>query len=81
MAELEHVSARTLMRRLQDEGTSYQQLLDTVREELACWLLLRTTLPVEAIAGQLGYEDPSNFARTFRRWTGQTPSSFRGTPD
>lgn len=77
MAALEHVSARTLIRRLREEGTTYQQLLDSVREELACWLLLRTTLPVEAIAGQLGYEDPSNFARTFRRWTGQTPSAFR----
>lgn len=78
MAELEHVSARTLMRRLQDEGTSYQQLLDTVREELACWLLLQTDQPVEAVAERVGYGDTSNFSRTFRRWTGMTPREFRG---
>lgn len=80
MAEQEHVSARTLIRHLREEGMTYQQLLDTVREELACWLLLRTALPVEAIAAQLGYEDTSNFSRTFRRWTGVTPSDFRREP-
>lgn len=78
MAAGEHVSARTLIRRLQDEGTSYQQLLDSVREELACWLLLQTPLPVESVAERLGYTDTSNFSRTFRRWTGMTPRDFRG---
>lgn len=77
MAALEHVSGRTLIRHLRDEGTTYQQLLDSVREELACWLLLRTPLPVEAVAERLGYEDTSNFSRTFRRWVGVTPSEFR----
>lgn len=77
MAAQEHVSARTLIRRLQEEGSGYQQLLDTVREELACWLLLRTDLPVEAVAERVGYGDTSNFSRTFRRWTGQTPRDFR----
>lgn len=80
MAATEHVSARTLIRRLQEEGTTYQQLLDTVREELACWLLLRTDLPVEAVAERLGYGDTSNFSRTFRRWVGMTPSEFRARP-
>lgn len=80
MAEQENVSSRTLIRYLREEGTSYQQLLDTVREELACWLLLRTALPVEAIAAQLGYEDTSNFSRTFRRWVGVTPRDFRDMP-
>lgn len=83
MAALENVSARTLIRYLREEGTTYQQLLDSVREELACWLLLQTDLPVEAVAERLGYEDTSNFSRTFRRWVGVTPSDFRadaGTP-
>lgn len=83
MAAEENVSSRTLIRHLREEGTTYQQLLDTVREELACWLLLQTGLPVEAIAERLGYEDTSNFSRTFRRWVGLTPREFRlsGTPE
>ncbi|MFP5430819.1 MAG: AraC family transcriptional regulator ligand-binding domain-containing protein [Gammaproteobacteria bacterium] len=75
----ENVSSRTLIRHLRDEGTTYQQLLDTVREELACWLLLQSDLPVEAIAERLGYEDTSNFSRTFRRWVGVTPRDFRAS--
>jgi AraC-like DNA-binding protein len=77
MAATEHVSVRTLIRRLQEEGTSYQQLLDSVREELACWLLLQTSLSVEAVAERVGYGDTSNFSRTFRRWVGVTPREFR----
>jgi AraC-like DNA-binding protein len=77
VAELEHVSPRTLIRHLKDEGLSYQQLLDGVREEWACWLLVHTALSVEAVAERLGYEDTSNFSRTFRRWLGCTPRDFR----
>jgi AraC-like DNA-binding protein len=73
----EHMSERTLIRRLHDEGTTWQALLDDVRQELACWLLLQTDLSVEAIAERLGYADPSNFSRTFRRWLDMTPREFR----
>lgn len=79
MAALEHVSPRTLIRHLGDEGTTYQGLLDTVREELACWQLVHTTHSIEAIADSLGYQDTSNFSRTFRRWLGVTPRAFRET--
>lgn len=77
MAELEHVSPRTLIRHLSEEGMTYQRLLDGVREELACWLLVHTDQSVEAIAERLGYQDTSNFSRTFRRWLGVTPRDFR----
>ncbi|TAK89989.1 MAG: AraC family transcriptional regulator [Aquabacterium sp.] len=77
MAEMEHVSVRTLIRHLREEGMTYQRLLDGVREELACWLLVHTSLSVEAIAEKLGYQDTSNFSRTFRRWLGVTPRDFR----
>jgi len=77
LAEREHVSSRTLIRKLRDEGLTYQQLLDRVREDLACWWLLHTDLSVEAIADRLGYQDTSNFSRTFRRWVGMTPRDFR----
>ncbi len=77
MATFENVSSRTLIRQLREEGSSYQQLLDSVREELSCWLLLQTDRSVESVAERLGYEDTSNFSRTFRRWTGVTPREFR----
>lgn len=72
-----HMSPRTLIRRLAAEGTRYQQLLDNVREELACWQLVHTPDSIEAIALALGYDSASNFSRTFRRWTGTTPGAFR----
>lgn len=77
MAALEHVSPRTLIRHLRDEGMTYQRLQDSVREELACWLLGHTPLSVEVIAARLGYQDTSNFSRAFRRWLGVTPRDFR----
>ncbi len=77
MAEKENLTERTFMRHLQAEGTSYQQLLDDVRQERACWLLEHTDTTVEAIAHALGYEDASNFSRTFKRWCGQTPREFK----
>jgi AraC-like DNA-binding protein len=77
MAASEHMAPRTLIRHLGSEGSNYQQLLDGVREELACWLLIHTPLSIEAIAERLGYQDSSNFSRTFRRWLGTTPRAFR----
>tara|TARA_R110001606_G_C15402579_1_gene653326 strand:+ start:12433 stop:13455 length:1023 start_codon:yes stop_codon:yes gene_type:complete len=71
------MSPRTLIRKLKAEGTSYQELLDDVRQELAAWYLLETALPVERIAERLGYRDPSNFSRTFQRWFGETPRQMR----
>lgn len=79
LAEEFHLSTRTLIRRLRDEGNQYQQLLDQVRQELACWLLVHTDLSVEAVAERLGYSDTSNFSRTFRRWLGMPPNAFRAS--
>lgn len=77
MAEAEQVSARTLIRRLGEEGTCYQTLLDHTRADLACWWLAQTRLPVEAVATRLGFADTSNFSRSFRRWVGKTPRDYR----
>ncbi|SIQ14965.1 AraC family transcriptional regulator [Aquipseudomonas alcaligenes] len=77
LADEFHLSERTLIRRLRDEGAHYQLLLDEVRQELACWLLQNTELSVEAVAERLGYRDTSNFSRTFRRWLGMTPNAWR----
>jgi AraC-like DNA-binding protein len=72
-----HMSNRTLIRKLKAQGTSYQGLLDDVRQELAFWYLQQTDLPVEAIAERLGYRDTSNFSRTCKRWFGLTPRAIR----
>ena len=71
------LTPRTLMRRLQSESTSFQQLLTDSRQERALQLLQASTLTVEAIAAQLGYVDTSNFSRTVRRWFGATPGELR----
>lgn len=71
------ISARTLMRRLKAEGTSWQRLLDAARQERALWLLEHTGVAVEEIAARLGYADTSNFSRTMRRWFGATPRELR----
>lgn len=70
-------SERGLRRQLDRSGTSYRMLLDQVRERRARTLLSGSTQPIKAIAGTLGFETSSNFARSFRRWTGISPKAFR----
>jgi AraC-like DNA-binding protein len=77
LARALHVSPRTLRRRLQQEGVSYQSLLDEVRSALACALVLRPDLTVAQVAEQLGFSDASTFYRRFKRWTGLTPAQFQ----
>lgn len=70
-------STRTLSRGLQDVGTSYQRILDEVRKEMAIEYLRNSNLPIEEIAALIGYSDPSNFRKAFRRWTQNAPSYYR----
>ena len=76
-ARLLHLPARTLHRRLQDEGTSYKQLLEDVRHTLALAYLRQGHSSVEDIAYALGYSDLSNFRRAFKRWASRPPSAVR----
>ena len=71
------MSRRTLIRHLRQQGSSYQELLDDVRKEQAVWYLEQTDLSVEQVAERLGYQDTSNFSRTFRRWFSETPRAMR----
>jgi len=71
------MSDRTLMRRLKQEGSSYQALLDATRQQRALWYLSHSHLTIEQIAGRLGFEDTSNFSRIFKRWLGCPPSAIR----
>ncbi len=71
------MSIRTLRRRLNELGTDYQALLDSVRETLAKKYLHETAWSVNEIAQVLGYSEATNFKRAFKRWTGFTPTDFR----
>lgn len=71
------LSARTLQRRLREEGTSHQDLLDEVRRELSRRYLQEPELAICEVAYLLGFSEPSAFHRAFRRWTGLTPKAFR----
>jgi len=77
MADELHVTPSTLRRRLEDEGSSYRELKDGLRRDMAIDLLCRTSLSVEAIATGLGYREVSAFYRAFRHWTGTRPGSYR----
>ncbi|MCC4308722.1 AraC family transcriptional regulator [Alcanivorax marinus] len=68
---------RTLQRRLVLEDTSYQQLLDEERQNLARQYLLEPNLKLSQIAGLLGYSEQSAFNRACRDWFGVTPRSYR----
>lgn len=70
-------SERSLRRHLEQSGTSYRKLVDQVRESRARHLVGHTTKPIQAIAHDLGFDRPSNFTRSFKRWTGEAPSAYR----
>lgn len=71
------LSERSLQRHLAQHGTSFAQVLNETRRELACAYLREPRWSVTEIAFLLGFEDSSSFARAFRRWTGSSPSAFR----
>lgn len=72
-----HVSPRTLIRRLRCMGTSYQEVVDDVQKQRARELLADESLPICEVAAELGYHDPASFGRSFKRWYGTTPGSYR----
>jgi AraC-like DNA-binding protein len=71
------LSARSLQRRLSEQGTTYGALLAETRRELACEYLREPRYSVTEITFLLGFEDASAFARAFRRWMGISPSEYR----
>ena len=71
------MSTRTLQRRLNGEGTSFQTVLNQTRESLARHYLSSSTMSAGEISFLLGYDDPRSFYRAFQAWTGQTPRLVR----
>ena len=71
------MSARTFRRRLQEEGVSYQKLVNEFRSKLAREYLRSTHMSTKQVAYQIGFNDISAFRSAFKLWTGQTPGEFR----
>jgi AraC-like DNA-binding protein len=72
------LSPRSLRRHLAEEGTSFQAVLDRVRQGWAEAWLAGPSTPVAAVADRLGYADAAAFRRAFRRWTGMSPAAWAG---
>lgn len=68
---------RTLRRRLEEGGTTFRDLLDTTRAELARSYVRDARMPLAEVAFMLGFSEPSAFHRAFKRWTSMTPAAFR----
>jgi AraC-like DNA-binding protein len=71
------LSARTLHRRLDEEGTSFREIKDGVRREVALARLEKSDASIAEIAAELGYSEPSAFFRAFQGWTGVAPTIHR----
>lgn len=71
------VTRRTLTRRLRQEGTTFTELLDDLRQKAALHYLETTDHSVEDIAFLTGFSESSAFVRAFKRWQGTSPASYR----
>lgn len=76
-AQALHMSMRNLQRKLSAEGTSYKQILNQTRRDLATTYIGDSSYSISEITYLLGFSDTSSFTRAFKRWTGQSPSEYR----
>jgi AraC-like DNA-binding protein len=72
-----HMSPRTLQRKLAEAQTTYVQLVDDTRKDLALRYIEDPRRSITDITFSLGFSQPSAFTRAFRRWTGLAPSEYR----
>jgi AraC-like DNA-binding protein len=77
IAALFTMNSRTLRRRLRACDTSFHEVANTARFEIARQMLESSELEVAQVASALGYADHSSFSRAFKRWSGVTPSKWR----
>jgi len=77
MAQYFACSSQSLSRKLRKEGHSFQQLKDKVRKTRTINLLLQTDLSISEVSQRLGFSEDAVFYRTFKKWTGLTPSAYR----
>jgi AraC-like DNA-binding protein len=82
IAQALHMSPRTLQRRLKAENTSYGEVVQQTRMQLAQQLLASPDISATEVGLACGFSDASAFTRAFKRWTGTTPSDYRsGMPN
>jgi AraC-like DNA-binding protein len=72
-----HLTSRTLRRKLDLEGTSFQELKDDVRRDAAIHYLSQPSTPISEISRKLGFSEPAAFTRAFKQWTGVAPGIYR----
>ncbi len=84
-ASLLNTSSRTLRRRLRDEGTTFQEVLDALRRDLSREYLASGVMAIKEIAYLLGFANSAGFCRAYKNWTGETVGMFAAraspTPD
>jgi AraC-like DNA-binding protein len=72
-----NMSPRSLLNKLERKNTSYKEILENLRSNLAQQYIEQKDMPITEITFLLGFSDTSSFSRAFRRWTGQAPSDYR----
>lgn len=72
-----NMSVSTLRRRLLEEGTTFQKIKDECRKESAIKYMNSPQLSINDVSGLMGFDEPSAFFRSFKRWTGMTPGQYR----
>jgi AraC-like DNA-binding protein len=77
LAEEMHMTERTLRRKLHEEGTNFQRIKDDYRRDKAMIELSQADKPIQKIAEELGFAEPSAFSRAFKKWTGLTPIRYK----
>jgi len=77
VAKMLNMSPQTLRRKLKVEGTSFQQIIDLVRRDVAIFHLTQQGTSVGEIAQLVGFSDSGVFVRAFKKWTGTTPGAYR----
>ncbi len=76
-----NMTPRALRRRLEAENTSFAQVVDDARAELARRILAESATTIQEAAYRMGFAEVSSFHRAFRRWTGMTPAAYRESLD
>ena len=77
IAQMHFVTARTLRRKLKEQGVTFQQIVNEELSKKALNLLSTTQLSIEQISLRLGYSESASFIHAFKRWTGKTPKAYR----
>ncbi|WOH38598.1 AraC family transcriptional regulator [Thalassotalea fonticola] len=72
------MTEKTLRAKLNKEGVSYQKIKDFMRRDSAIYYLTKQHLSIAEIAYKTGFSEPSGFIRAFKKWTGLTPTVYRG---